>query len=74
MIFYLLLQLDRTLIIRTLPYTEEQMSQIIKIRAATENLVISNDALNILSEIGTKTTLRYFFYPYLYATQPIVLY
>jgi DNA helicase TIP49 (TBP-interacting protein) len=56
-------KLDRTLIIRTLPYTEEQMAQIIKIRAATENLVISNEALNILSEIGTKTTLRYIFYP-----------
>jgi RuvB-like protein 1 (pontin 52) len=46
------------LIIRTLPYTQEEMSQIIKIRAATESLSVSADALNILSEIGSKTTLR----------------
>jgi hypothetical protein len=51
-------QLDRTLVIRTLPYTQEEMSQIIKIRAATESLVINAEALNILSEIGSKTTLR----------------
>ena len=35
------------------------MSQIIKIRAATESLQIDEDALNILSEVGSKTTLRY---------------
>ena len=63
MLIYVLLttrffQLDRTLIIRTLPYSQEEMSQIIKIRAATENLVLNPDALNVLSEIGSKTTLR----------------
>ncbi|TRY73614.1 hypothetical protein TCAL_01864 [Tigriopus californicus] len=51
--------LDRLLIIRTLPYTQEEMSAIIKIRAATEGLTVDEEALNILSEVGSKTTLRY---------------
>merc|ERR1712200_107032 len=51
--------LDRLLIIRTLPYTEEEMVQIIRIRAATENLTIEDSALQILGQIGTKATLRY---------------
>lgn len=51
--------LDRLLIIRTLPYSQEEMTHIIKIRAATESLQVDEDALNILSEIGSKTTLRY---------------
>merc|ERR1712198_532386 len=51
--------LDRLLIIRTLPYTEEEMVQIIKIRAATESLTIEDTALAVLGQIGTKATLRY---------------
>jgi len=51
--------LDRLLIIRTLPYSQEQMTQIIRIRAATEGLQIDEDAVEILSEVGSKTTLRY---------------
>jgi len=51
--------LDRLLIIRTLPYSQEQMAQIIRIRAATEGLQIDEEALEILSEVGSKTTLRY---------------
>ena len=50
--------LDRLLIIRTLPYSQEQMMQIIRIRAATEGLQVDEEALEILSEVGTKTTLR----------------
>ena len=52
--------LDRLLIIRTLPYSQEQMMQIIRIRAATEGLQVDEEALEILSEVGTKTTLRYY--------------
>ena len=52
--------LDRLLIIRTLPYSQEQMMQIIRIRAATEGLHVDEEALEILSEVGTKTTLRYY--------------
>eukprot|EP00096_Caligus_rogercresseyi_P000284 TRINITY_DN10692_c0_g1_i1.p1 TRINITY_DN10692_c0_g1~~TRINITY_DN10692_c0_g1_i1.p1 ORF type:complete len:459 (+),score=165.41 TRINITY_DN10692_c0_g1_i1:138-1514(+) len=51
--------LDRVLIIRTLPYSMEEMLQIIKIRATTEGLSLEEDALNYLSEVGARTTLRY---------------
>ena len=50
--------LDRLLIIRTLPYSRPEMEQIIKIRAQTEGLSIENEAFALLSEIGTRTTLR----------------
>merc|ERR1712150_184130 len=51
--------LDRLLIIRTLPYSQEEMTQIIKIRAATEGLQVEEEALNILSKVGSEATLRY---------------
>ncbi|KAM7335186.1 hypothetical protein ACRRTK_005663 [Alexandromys fortis] len=51
--------LDRVMIIRTMLYTPQEMKQIIKIRAQTEGINISEEALNHLGEIGTKTTLRY---------------
>nr|XP_054752382.1 ruvB-like 1 [Lytechinus pictus] len=51
--------LDRVMIIRTLPYSQEEMMQILQIRAQTESLQIEEDSLKMLAEIGTKTTLRY---------------
>ncbi|XP_038068716.1 ruvB-like 1 [Patiria miniata] len=51
--------LDRVMIIRTLPYTQDEMMQILKIRAETEGLLIEDESLNKLAEIGSKTTLRY---------------
>lgn len=51
--------LDRLLIIRTLPYNLEEIEQIIKLRAQIEGLLIDEDALSALSEIGNNTTLRY---------------
>uniref|UniRef100_A0A3P8R5K2 RuvB-like helicase n=1 Tax=Astatotilapia calliptera TaxID=8154 RepID=A0A3P8R5K2_ASTCA len=51
--------LDRVMIIRTMLYTPQEMKQIIKIRAQTEGISISEEALTHLAEIGTKTTLRY---------------
>uniref|UniRef100_A0A069DU69 RuvB-like helicase n=1 Tax=Panstrongylus megistus TaxID=65343 RepID=A0A069DU69_9HEMI len=51
--------LDRLLIIRTLPYDKNEMSQILKLRAQTEGLNIDNDALVQLSHIGANSTLRY---------------
>ncbi|CAH1404640.1 unnamed protein product [Nezara viridula] len=51
--------LDRLLIIRTAPYTQPEMAQIVKLRAVTEGLSIDEDALSELSDIGSKTTLRY---------------
>ena len=51
--------LDRLLIIRTLPYSEEEMVQIIRIRSTTEGLTIDDDAVTVLGKIGTNATLRY---------------
>ena len=51
--------LDRLLIIRTLPYTQEEMANIIQIRAKTEGIRLADDAIQYLSEVGTKTSLRY---------------
>jgi len=51
--------LDRLLIIRTLPYSRQEIEQIVKLRAVTEGLQIEDEALSVLAELGTKTTLRY---------------
>uniref|UniRef100_A0A0G2K0H9 RuvB-like helicase n=1 Tax=Rattus norvegicus TaxID=10116 RepID=A0A0G2K0H9_RAT len=52
--------LDRVIIIRTMLYTPQEMKQIIKIRAqGMEGINISEEALNHLGEIGTKTMLRF---------------
>lgn len=51
--------LDRVMIIRTLPYTQDEMMQILNIRSQTESIHITDDSLQLLSEIGAKTTLRY---------------
>ena len=50
--------LDRLMIIRTLPYSQDEMVQIIRIRAQTENIQADDESLGLLGEIGTKTTLR----------------
>lgn len=47
------------LIIRTMPYSMEEMVQIVSIRAATESLELEEDALARLGEIGGRTSLRY---------------
>ncbi|XP_070559075.1 ruvB-like 1 [Ptychodera flava] len=51
--------LDRVMIIRTLPYSQEEMVQIIHIRAQTEGIQADQESLQLLGEIGTRTTLRY---------------
>ena len=51
--------LDRIMIIRTAPYVQEEMIQIIKIRAQTEGIQIDEDSLQHMGEIGVRTTLRY---------------
>jgi len=51
--------LDRIMIIKMLPYSAEDMMQILKIRADTESIPVDEEALAKLSEIGTETTLRY---------------
>nr|CAG4640799.1 EOG090X04OZ [Eulimnadia texana] len=51
--------LDRLLILRTLPYSTEEMVQIIRIRAKTEGLNVEEEALQTLGDIGNRSTLRY---------------
>merc|ERR1712139_111507 len=51
--------LDRLVIIRTMPYSVEEIVQVTSIRAQTENLSIEDDALVQLGEIGANTSLRY---------------
>ena len=51
--------LDRMLIIRTMPYSLEEMVQIVSIRAEAERLEIDEEALAVLGEIGARTSLRY---------------
>ena len=51
--------LDRIMIIRTLPYAQDEVVQILKIRAQIEGIQIEEESVKVLGEIGTKTTLRY---------------
>jgi RuvB-like protein 2 len=51
--------LDRSIIIQTNPYVEEEIKQIISIRAQEEEVTLSVDALNLLTKIGKETSLRY---------------
>nr|CAG4645478.1 EOG090X04OZ [Lynceus sp. MCZ IZ 141354] len=51
--------LDRLLILRTLPYTKEEMMQIIRIRAKVEGHNVDEEAFDTLGNMGEKTTLRY---------------
>jgi len=51
--------LDRLLIVRTLPYSQEEMTQIIEIRAQTEGLAVEPAALLAFGKVGAETTLRY---------------
>merc|ERR1711920_442205 len=51
--------LDRLVIIRTMPYSVDEIVQVTSIRAQTESLVIEEEALVLLGDIGANTSLRY---------------
>lgn len=51
--------LDRLLIVRTKPYSLEEIVKILGIRAQTEELKLSEDALGLLGMIGSRTSLRF---------------
>lgn len=51
--------LDRLVIIRTLPYSVDEITQVVTIRAQTEGVEIEDEALVLLGEIGNTTSLRY---------------
>ncbi len=51
--------LDRLLIINTKPYNEKEIRKIIEIRSKAEKVELEKDALDYLTQIGTKSSLRY---------------
>jgi TBP-interacting protein len=51
--------LDRSVIIATHEYDAESIREILTIRAREERVTIENDALERLTEIGVKSSLRY---------------
>ena len=51
--------LDRLLIISTSPYSEPEIKSIIKIRSEEEDVEMTDDAVDVLTKIGTETSLRY---------------
>ncbi|KAH0802775.1 RuvB-like 1 [Histomonas meleagridis] len=51
--------LDRLLIIRTLGYNEDEMRQIIQVRANTEKINVTEEALGKLVELSVDKSLRY---------------
>jgi len=51
--------LDRLLIIRTMPYTVQEMAQILAIRADVEGIKVNSTALDTLAQIGSRSSLRY---------------
>jgi len=51
--------LDRMLIINTEPYTNDEVQRILTIRCEEEDVEMTEDAMALLTRIGTDTTLRY---------------
>ncbi|RPD64711.1 TIP49-domain-containing protein [Lentinus tigrinus ALCF2SS1-7] len=51
--------LDRVLIVSTSQYSKEDIEQIIKIRCEEEDVSLTPEAMAILSNLATETTLRY---------------
>jgi len=50
--------LDRLMIIRPLPYSLQEIMQILSIRANVESISIDEQALQHLGQLGTKSSLR----------------
>merc|ERR1711939_939385 len=51
--------LDRCMIVRTMPYSRDEIRDVLRLRARVEGLTIAPDALEKLADNGTKTSLRY---------------
>ncbi|EAR97144.2 holliday junction ATP-dependent DNA helicase RuvB (macronuclear) [Tetrahymena thermophila SB210] len=51
--------LDRLLIIKTVPYGLEDLIKILAIRASTESIKLSTEALSFLGQVGSSSSLRY---------------
>lgn len=51
--------LDRCLILRTQKYTDDEMKEILKIRATDEGIELDSNTLSIIVKIAKETSLRY---------------
>ena len=51
--------LDRLMIIKMLPYSIEEIVQIIQIRAEIEGINLDDESLALLGKIGTQSSLRH---------------
>ncbi|AGO13021.1 AaceriAFL142Wp [[Ashbya] aceris (nom. inval.)] len=51
--------LDRSIIITTQNYSEQEIKTILSIRSQEEEVELTNDALDLLTKIGGETSLRY---------------
>ncbi|GME97604.1 unnamed protein product [[Candida] boidinii] len=51
--------LDRSIIIQTSKYSEEEIGKILKIRSQEEEVELDADAMALLTKIGFETSLRY---------------
>jgi len=51
--------LDRLMIVRTMPYSLQEIVQILAIRAQVEGIAVDEEAYAYLGEIGVRSTLRY---------------
>merc|ERR1712023_348914 len=51
--------IDRLMIIRTMPYSLQEIVQILAIRAQIEGISVDEEAYALLGEIGVRSTLRY---------------
>lgn len=51
--------LDRLVIIKTRPYTAEEIREIVSIKAREQNIALGEDALKLLTSIGVEHSLRY---------------
>ena len=51
--------LDRILIISTKPYSEDEIKQILSIRAQEEDVNLKQEALEVLARMAMETSLRY---------------
>jgi TBP-interacting protein len=51
--------IDRMLIINTKPYKKDEIKKILEIRAKAEKIEIDKEALDYLTELGDKNSLRY---------------
>ena len=51
--------LDRMLIVYTEPYEDAHVQQILQLRCNEEDIILEEDALELLTKIGMQTSLRY---------------